>query len=264
MRAHAIGMATLLAIVAPACGEKKAENEGPRAKKVSTTAAGSTGSLTGKIAFDGAAPEMPELPRYTETGKPKDAACDTHEKAEYVVVNGGGVKDVVVRLAVGAVARPAASETPPPLVIDQKNCRYSPHVAVAITGQKIAFRNDDDTMHNVHTYRGTETDFNIAQPKGTPEQVKDVTVPAGDVPYKIGCDVHPWMQAFVLVTDHPYVTVTGADGTFKLDNLPYGSYKLEAWHPYLGQKTIDVTVEPGKAVEVKLPAFGPADYKAPG
>jgi len=218
-----------------------------------------TATIKAVVNFTGKAPEM-KVPT-----KRKDAEFCKGKAVKYnaVIVNDGKLQDVLVRIENGGVK--GKFDVPKtPAVVDQVDCMYSPRLQGIVAGQELSIKNSDGTLHNVHTYKGAETDFNIAQPKGTPEQVKDVGLPAGDVPYKIGCDVHPWMQAFVLITDHPYVTVTGDDGTFKLDNLPYGSYKLEAWHPYLGQKTIDVTVEPGKAVEVKLPAFGPADYKAPG
>jgi plastocyanin len=239
-------------------GDKKAE---PRAKKVSTTAAGSTGSIEGKVTFDGAPPAMPELARFTETGKPRDPACASKETAEHLLVDGGGVKDVVVRLAVGAAPKPA--QPPAPAVIDQKNCRYTPHVLGIVAGQQIAYRNSDETMHNVHTYAGKDTDFNIAQPQGAAATAMAVSTPPGDAPYVVRCDVHPWMSAYVLVTDHPHFTVTGKDGAFRLENVPLGSYTLEAWHPHLGKKTAEVKVEPGKAATVSFAAFTPADYKAP-
>jgi plastocyanin len=246
-----------------ACSEKAdgGSKKEPRAKKVSTTLAGSTGTIEGKIAFEGTPPEMPELARFTAAGKPRDPACTTHEKAEYVVVDGGGVKDVVVRLAVGAAPRPET--IPPPAVIDQKNCRYSPHVLGIVAGQKIAYRNSDDTMHNVHTYAGGDTDFNVAQPKGAPASAMDVKEPAGDTPYRIRCDVHPWMAAWVLVSDHPYFAVTGDGGSFRIENVPLGTYTLEAWHPYLGKQTAQIKVEPGQPVGATFAAFTPADYKAP-
>jgi len=234
----------------------------PKAKKVSKTAAGSTGTITGKITFDGAAPEMPDLAaRFTEAGAPKDAACTTHEKAEHLIVNGGGVKDVVVRLAVGAA--PKGNPPAEPAVIDQHNCRYTPHVLGLVAGQQLAFKNSDATMHNIHMYNGTESVANIAQQKGAPENLTDVKTPAGDTPFVVRCDVHPWMTAYVLVTDHPYFAVTGDDGSFKIANVPIGTYTLQAWHPHMGTKTVEVKVEPGAPVEAKLAAFTPADYKAP-
>jgi plastocyanin len=256
----------LLASAAVACKgggeEKKEEPANPTAKKASTRPAGSTGSIKGKVTFEGTPPEMPELPRFNDDGKPKDPACTTHEKADHLKVKDGGVKDVVVRIAVGGVKPPDSATKPAPQVIDQKNCMYSPHVVALMAGQQLDFKNSDDTLHNIHTYKDSESDFNIAQPKGSPDKLSDVGVPPGDAPYKVKCDVHPWMAAFALVTDHPYAVVTGDDGSFKLDNVPPGTYKLEAWHPYMGKKVVDVTVEGGKTADAKF-AFAQGDYKAP-
>lgn len=222
----------------------------PRAKKVSSAAPGSTGTLVGKIRFEGAPPPMREI-------AVTDPRClATSLRAEDVVVTGGGLRDVVVRLPVGAVK--GSGDVPPPALLDQAGCRYTPHVLALRAGQKVAYRNSDATLHNVHT-----DDFNIAQPRGAADAVFDVPTKAGDAPYRVRCDVHPWMSAFVLVTDHPHAVVTGEDGTFRLPNVPIGSYKLQAWHPHLGIKEAEVKVVPGKPVEVVFPAYGSADYKAP-
>lgn len=216
---------------------------------IAAAAPGAAGAIVGRITFEGPAPEMPVIAS-------SDPACPA-PRAEDVVVNDGGVRDVVVRLAVGAVkVKPAKLA---PAVIDQRGCRYTPHVLAVTAGQAIAYRNGDPTFHNVHTVAAGETDFNIAQPAGAAEAVHPVPTPPGDVPYRVGCDVHPWMSAVVLVTDHPYHTVSREDGTFKLENVPSGSYKLQAWHAHLGTRTVEVKVVPGKATEVRFPAFSAAD-----
>lgn len=216
------------------------------------------GAIVGRVRFEGPPPAMPLL-----AGTERDPACAAAGalRAEDVVVTDGGLRDVVVRLAVGAAKTPPGAALAP-AVLDQRGCRYTPHVVAITAGQKIAYRNSDPTMHNVHTAAGGQTDFNIAQPAGAAEAVHEVPVPPGDQPYRVGCDVHPWMSAFVLVTDHPYHTVTRDDGTFKLENVPPGSYKLQAWHPELGTRTLDVKVRPGRAVEVTFPAYTATDRRA--
>jgi plastocyanin len=219
------------------------------------------GAIEGRIELTGKLPEMPELPRFFESGKPRDPACATHERARWVVTGpDGGVADVLVRLPVGAAktALPAAVR-----VIDQKNCVYVPRVVAIMTGQQIAYRNSDATMHNIHAYLPDgKQDFNDAQPKGYHDRVAPLDVPAGPEPYRVTCDVHPWMEAFVMVTDHSYFTVTGADGRFHLD-VPAGVYNLEAWHPNLGRRTVKVKVVPGKTVEAKFPPYRAADFRKP-
>jgi plastocyanin len=218
------------------------------------------GTIDGRVTLAGKAPEMPELPRFFESGKPRDPACATHEKARWVVGEEGGVADVLVRLPVGA------AKTPPPAavaLIDQKNCTYVPRVLGVVTGQSVAYRNSDETMHNIHTYLPDgRSDSNVAQPKGFRDHVAPLNVPGTDAPYRVACDIHPWMEAFVMVTDHPYFTVTGPDGRFRLD-APAGVYNLEAWHPNLGKRTVKVTVVPGKTVEVGFPPYKAADFRKP-
>jgi plastocyanin len=215
------------------------------------------GAVEGVIEFQGTPPVMPELDRFAPNGAPKDKACSTKETAHFVRVSGGGVQDVVIRVAVASnVSKPAPSG---PAVIDQKNCLYTPFVLPVVAGQKVEYRNSDKTVHNIHTYVDGETDFNEVQPK--PFQ-KDVPTPAGDTPYLVRCDFHPWMEAHVLVSDNPWFTTSDAGGKFKLF-LPPGKHKLQAWHPYLGTRTADVTVTANNTVKVSFPAFTPADYKAP-
>lgn len=219
-------------------------------------AAGGVGSISGMVMFDGTPPTMPELPRQTD---PVCAAVKMN--APYVLVDGAmkGVKDTVVRLPVGAA--PKAAPPAEPLAIDQVSCMYVPRVAGVVAGQSIAIKNSDKTTHNIHTYAGDETVFNEAQQPGAADIKKEVEADPGAI-LKLKCDVHKWMEAHIVVTDHNVFTVTGGDGHFKLENVPAGTYKLEAWHPYLGLKTADVTVEAGKPAEAKF-TYATADYKAP-
>jgi hypothetical protein len=63
-----------------------------------------------------------------------------------------------------------------------------------------------------------------------------------EAPFKVKCDVHPWMGAFIGVFDHPYFAVTGDDGSYVISGLEPGDYIIEAWHEKLGSQTANVTV----------------------
>jgi len=220
-----------------------------------------TGTIAGKVTFEGSPPAMPEIDL-------RDPACaaglEPHAHQAWVVVERGGVAGTLVRLAVGSVAdRAARPATPAPAVIDQKGCLYRPRVVGVVAGQKVAFRNSDPTVHNVHTYTGQDADVNQVMTAGARDLVLDVPASAGDTPYRVRCDIHPWMDAFVVVTDHPYFATSSADGTFRIDNVPAGTYTIEAWHPYLGKKTATVTVKPGQTADTKLPAYQTGDYQPP-
>ena len=62
-------------------------------------------------------------------------------------------------------------------------------------------------------------------------------------------DVHPWMSAYVQVFDHPYFAVTSKDGSYKIDNIPAGTYEVVAWQEKFKDKTVShqVTVSKGNS-----------------
>jgi hypothetical protein len=86
--------------------------------------------------------------------------------------------------------------------------------------------------------------WNLSHPAQAPALIRDNLGKAGDV-VSLHCDVHPWMRAYAVITDHPYFAVTGSDGSFTIADVPPGTYTLEAWHPELGLRATEVTVRPG-------------------
>ncbi len=127
------------------------------------------------------------------------------------------------------------------LVFTQSGCNYSPHILIARVGQPVKILNPDGTLHNVHVFTKVNTEFNQAMPSFQTE-IERVFDQVEDVPFAIKCDVHPWMNAFGVVLDHPFAAVTGADGSFSIPNLPAGTFQVEIWHELLGSQTREVTV----------------------
>ena len=204
-----------------------------------------TGSITGTVIFEGEAPERAPLQRLT------DPYCAKNQRlSEDVIVTKGKLKDVLVRVKNGALPAAAAPAAPVvPVVIDQKDCMYAPRVVGIVAGQKLAVHNSDGTFHNVHgTLAGRPLWNKPAAPKD-PDLVLDTTARAGDV-IDIACDVHNWMHAYAVVQDHAAFAVTGEDGKFELKGLPPGKYTLEAWHPTLGVRTLDVIIGKGAKAQV--------------
>lgn len=164
-----------------------------------------------------------------------------------VLVKDGRLKDVLVRIENGAVKSayglPAAR-----VVIEHRDCLYSPRIQGAMIGQQIEVANHDPTFHTVHAYVGTETWLQMAQPKGAAAFEHLLEKPGI---HKITCDVHPWERAFVVVSDHPFFAVTGEDGAFAIPDVPAGRYMLEAWHARYGLRRVPVEVSDTPAV-IKL------------
>lgn len=194
--------------------------------------------LTGAVEFTGTPPPVTKLDREADSYCAKKAAND-----ETVVVKAGKLVNVWVHVTKGAPDVKAPPDAPE-VVVDQRECTYHPRVQTALVGQKIVAKNADPILHNVHTYLGPATVFNKGMPNQDAKPITHALTKDGLVRWK--CDVHPWMRAYVGVNKNPYQAVTGDDGAFKIE-LPPGTYTLEAWHEKFGTKSVQVTVEAGKA-----------------
>jgi cytochrome c2 len=208
-------------------------------------------SVTGKVVFSGEAPPPDQI----DMASVKECAQHHPDGAfvESLVVNEKNeMKNVLVRVSAGL---PEGSyPVPPPARLDQKGCQYYPHVLGVMTGQPLAISNSDPFLHNVHSQAQQNPAFNFGQPNVDPgRSIDPMKVPEV---FRIKCDVHPWMAAFVHVMEHPFFAVTGDDGTFTLSGLPPGTYTLTAWHETLGEKTAEVKVEAGKPATADF-AFEP-------
>jgi plastocyanin len=201
------------------------------------------GDVSGSVKFEGAAPKG--APLRMDADKVCKAAHKAPVKGEEVVVNANGtLKNVLVYVKDGLGSRkfdaPAKKVT-----FDQKGCIYSPHVLGIQAGQELEVLNSDPTLHNVHSLSKANPQFNVAQPKKGMKLTKKFD--KAEV-FKVKCEVHTWMGAYIGVFNHPFYAVSSDDGSFTIAKLPAGEYTIEAWHEKYGTQTAKVKVdEAGKA-----------------
>ena len=191
------------------------------------------GGVSGKLVYSGKVPATQKL----KVTKNHDVCGQSKDSQELIVGGGGALKNGVVYIRKIKSGKPAKKSK---LILDQSSCVYKPHVQAALKGSKIELRNSDSILHNIHAEVKKATAFNIAMPiKG--QKINQKLRRSGLV--KVKCDAgHTWMSSFIYVFSHPYYAVTGADGTFRIDDIPPGSYQLVAWHEKLGKQKADLTI----------------------
>ena len=257
-RSLSCAAACALLIVAASCGGGEAppaeDAEPAAAAPAAATGPTGTAAVTGTVTFDGQPPNL----------RPLDMAADPvcagkHDEPvmpQVLVLGEGNTMGwVFVKVSAGV---PAGSypAPPEPAVIDQNGCVYHPHVLGMMAGQPLKFLNSDGILHNVHGLPKENREFNLAMPATVTEQ--SVTLNRPEPLFPVKCDVHPWMNAYVAVMTHPFWAVTDEDGAYTIENLPAGTYTIEAWHERLGQQTSEVTVADGETATADFSFATPA------
>ena len=209
------------------------------------------GTLAGTVRLSGPAPARGPLPVYKNP-----EVCGANVADERLVVGPDhGIRYAVV--TVDGVRGGREPEQDVTVLLDNRGCRFDPHVQVAEVGQWLEIRNSDPILHNADARMGSETLFNVALSPA--RQVRKPLARAGLVAFT--CDVrHTWMTAFVAVADHPYHAVTDAYGTYEIRDLPTGHYTARVWHEELGTLERPVVIEAGKTAVLDVDYPG-ADRK---
>jgi len=236
MRMNALRPLSAVVLAAACSTEKQAAPSGPppNAKVVDESKAG---DVSGHVMIEGPVPANPSIKMsadpYCMRENPNGGTL------ENFVVDNSGLENVFVYVKDGLGSYYFEVPTTP-VKLDQKGCRYVPHVLGVRAGQPLAIANGDDTLHNVHAMPKANQGWNKSQALKNIVDEKVLSAREVMVPFK--CDVHNWMHAYVGVMDHPYFAVTHDGGKFELKHLPAGTYTVEAWHEKLGTQTQTVTI----------------------
>jgi plastocyanin len=190
-------------------------------------------SIKGAVVYAGPAPEKKTIPINID-----QYVCGKGRESDEIVLGPNrGIRWAVVSLQSpppGARWEPSAK----PVQMDQQGCVYVPRVVIVPVGGTVEFLNSDPLLHNLHSASTENPTFNRTQPKG--RTIPVVFKKAETV--RVDCDLHTWMRAWVVVTEHAFYAVTGPNGEYVLDNVPPGKYTLKIWQEALGTVSRDVTV----------------------
>lgn len=153
--------------------------------------------------------------------------------------DGSPVVDAVVQVkAIGDGGtdelRPVRAE------IEQRDQEFQPRIAVVPVGSTVVFPNRDDVKHHVYSLSKVRR-FEI--PLSGPEDTGEIVFDRAGV-IAVGCNIHDWMVAYVVVVDTPAWAWSDAGGTARIERSPAGPARIEIWHERLARVSIhDVSAE---------------------
>jgi hypothetical protein len=183
------------------------------------------GTVSGTVKWAGASVNPILLPITKNPDICDPAKGKTRDLERLIVGPDGGVENTVVYLR--GVTKGKAIDLPKARAsLNQKNCRYEPHIMLVPQSAELKMKSSDPILHNIHMTGAAF--YNLPFPVKDKEIARPMRK-AGVVDLK--CDAgHVWMNGETLVVEHPYYAVTDEHGNFKLTDVPPGDYEIVAWH----------------------------------
>ena len=199
---------------------------------VAQASAADWGSLKGKFVVDGSVGE----PAAINANKDPET-CGKHELHDETIVVGEG--NTLVNAVVFIYTRKALDVHPDyeaaakvTVKLDNKGCRFDPHVLAVRTGQPLELSNSDPIGHNTNLAFVANPQFNQIISSGVPVSVTPTK--AEPMPASVTCNIHPWMKGVVVVREDPYVAISNDKGEFEIKNIPVGQHEFVFWHESKG------------------------------
>jgi len=224
------------------------------------------GTVQGQVIKLGPAPEQKPIEAASKHQDAKNCLAQGPVVDQAWVVNpkDKGVKWVFVWLQPDKDKGPTELPIHPSLkeikqkevVIDQPCCTFIPHALAMREGQVLIAKNSAPMPHNFK-YGGNPTKNpggNFLIPPGGQIPIKELV--ADRTPVAVNCTIHPWMNGWVRVFNHPYYAVTDADGKFEIKNAPAGDFRLVVWQESVGWGTPGlkygepITIKAGETTKV--------------
>ena len=193
------------------------------------------GVLTGRVMLIGKAPP----PRKIQVTRDKELCSAAGGKLTLVEVSAdGGVAGALIEVPVEPPPE-GWNWTPGEHILRQKDCQFLPYISVVPGGGSLKVVNEDRVTHNVNTGQ-----WNEMQAKGAAPIVKPLDAPYGQ---QVTCNIHSWMRAWVYTVSSPHYARSNQQGTFRIEGIPPGEYRVKVWHPELQArpKRVKLKISPG-------------------
>ncbi len=227
------------------------------------------GSVQGRILFKGAVPapikidlKLKKNPEFClENAKPNDQG---ELLLQHVEVEDGGLKDAVIFIEDIKQGKPWGKSS---LVIDFKDCKSYPKVAVMhkplkfeTKGLVVVKNHDEGVLHNPKGFSIGDTTRRFFFKKWLLNQGTQIDATKSlkrlkkgrDTHFYIECEQHLWMSVSSRVVWNPYHAVSDDEGSFNIDRIPPGKYRMVIWHPYVGEKSMEIKIEPRKNIDLNI------------
>ncbi len=134
-------------------------------------------------------------------------------------------------------------------VLDQRELKFVPYVLPVLVGTTVDFPNNDKNWHNLYA-KSDAKKFDLGL--YAPGKSRSATFDKPGV-VRVLCNVHPNMEAFIVVKEHPYFSALDSRGNYRLDGVPLGKFRVQVWHPQLGTTDTGVAiVRDGEVVDVNF------------
>jgi len=240
------------------------------------------GTVTGKVTLEGQ--PMPTSQGFNLVTFPDPEYCGRISNGsgwrllhDFSIDQMGGLKDVVVSLEGIEKGRPFDLSVPR---VEARDCQFQPFVAVVRNGHAVEVVNMDPVMHDIQAYEtslqlGPRVLFNSPLPMNAhhkrgdlhathrhmpgPSMLEPVNLHKGRKLFVMQCGFHAYMLSWGLAVSNPYYAITDGSGSYTIENVPPGSYRMVAWHPYIGTMSEEiVVVKADGKVEVHFSMKAPA------